>query len=96
MRIYGNKPLEGQEINLDTQKVARAEAKGKNTATGRPGLNDRIDISDKGKEVAELMATINQLSDVRTDKVRAIKEAIESGNYNIDTLKIARKILNEL
>jgi len=33
---------------------------------------------------------------VRTDKIDAVKHAIDTGNYNIDARKIAQKILEEL
>ncbi|MBI4620080.1 MAG: flagellar biosynthesis anti-sigma factor FlgM [Desulfobacterales bacterium] len=96
MKIYGNKPPESQDINLNTQKVIGSGPKDKTTATEKVRLTDRVEFSDRSKEVAELMSAINQLPEVRTDKVRAMKEAIESGNYNIDTLKIAEKLLSEL
>ncbi|KAF0120578.1 MAG: negative regulator of flagellin synthesis FlgM [bacterium] len=96
MKIYGNKPPESQDINLNTQKVISSGPKDKTTATEKVRLTDRVEFSDRSKEVAELMNAINQLPEVRTDKVKAVKEAIESGNYNIDTLKIAEKLLSEL
>jgi negative regulator of flagellin synthesis FlgM len=96
MKIYGNKPPESQDINLNTQKVIGSGPKDKTTATEKVRLTDRVEFSDRSKEVAELMNAINQLPEVRTDKVKAMKEAIESGNYNIDTLKIAEKLLSEL
>ena len=96
MKIYGNKPPESQDINLNTQKVIGSVPKDKTTATEKARLTDRVEFSDRSKEVAELMNAINQLPEVRTDKVKAMKEAIESGNYNIDTLKIAEKLLSEL
>lgn len=97
MKIQGNKPPEGQEINLSTQKTAKAEGKDKAVVSEKNRiLSDKIDISDKGKEIVELMASINQLPDVRNDKVKAIREAIESGKYHVDSLKIAQKLLEEL
>jgi negative regulator of flagellin synthesis FlgM len=99
MKIQGNKPPEGQEISLNTQKIAKTDGKDKAAApvseNPRPS-GDRVDISGKGKEIAELMAVIQQMPDVRNDKVKAVKEAIESGNYHIDTKKIAQKLLEEL
>lgn len=97
MKIYGNKPPESQEINLNnTQKVAAPGQKDKTAATEKVRAPYRVEFSDRSKDVAELMNAINQLPEVRADKVKAIKETIESGNYNIDTLKIAEKLLSEL
>ncbi len=98
MKIQGNKPPEGQEINLNAQKISKPEVKDKavSSAGGPKSFSDKVEISGTGKEVAEIIAAVNQLPDVRTDKVNAIKAAIESGKYQPDSIKIAEKILGEL
>jgi len=99
MKIQGNKPPEGQEVGLNARKVSTPEVKDKtslsSTAKAKP-LSDRVDISGKGKEIADLMAAVNKLPDIRNDKVQAIKEAIESGTYSVDSKKIAAKLLEEI
>ncbi len=97
MKIQGNKPAEGQEISINAQKTGKVDVKEKVTQPEKTkSTNDRVDISGKGKEIAELMAQINQLPDIRTDKVNAVKKAIETGNYKIDPVKIAQKFLDEI
>lgn len=99
MKIQGNKPPEGQEINLGTQKISKPDSgkdKGFASAGSTSPFNDRVDISGTGKEVAEIISAVNQLPDIRNDKVKAIKEAIESGKYGPDSIKIAEKILGEI
>jgi len=92
MKIHGKLPG-SQDINLYTQKVANSEVKDKVLAQEKTVSTDKIDISQKAKELA---AAINQLPGIREDKVKTAKEAIEAGNYNVDTLKLAEKILKEL
>ncbi len=53
-------------------------------------------MSAKAKKIIELKGLIDQLPDIRRDKVDAIKKAIDSGNYNIDSQKTAQKILEEI
>lgn len=96
MKIHGNKPPESQGIKLDIQKVSNQNAKAAPEQAARTAPSDKVDISAKGKEVAELMAVVNQLPEIRADKVNEVKKAIESGNYHIDPMKIAGKILSEL
>jgi len=97
MKIQGNKPAEGQEISINAQKTGKIDAKEKVAQPEKPkSTNDRVDISGKGKEIAEIMAQINQLPDIRTERVNAIKKAIETGNYKIDPMKIAQKFLEEM
>ena len=46
--------------------------------------------------VEELKAEIEKLPDVRLDKIEELKEVIDSGNYEIDSNKIAERILEEI
>lgn len=99
MEIRGNKHLSNQQAsNLNAQKTAEA---GKTTAKDKKSaedvkFKDRIDISNRGKEVSELISAINKLPETRDDRINELKKAIETGNYNENTLKVAEKILNEL
>ena len=43
-----------------------------------------------------LKALINELPDIRTDKVEQLKKAIDTGFYNIDSYKVAEKMLEEI
>jgi negative regulator of flagellin synthesis FlgM len=96
MKIHGNKPPEGQKIPLENSKVSRTKAGGKTPEPQAVKSSDRVDISSQGKKVAELMAVIDQLPEVRTDKINEVKEAILAGTYQVDSKKIAQKLLNEL
>jgi len=96
MKIHGNKPSDSQEINLNTQKISKAQVKDKATKSGKTTSVDKVEISKEGKRVSELMSAIEQLPITREEKIKAIKEAIESGNYQVDPLKIAQKLIDEL
>lgn len=96
MKIQGNKPPDGIEISHSTKKTAGIEGKEKIGTVERSKSTDKISISAKGKELAELVAAAKELPDIRVEKVEAIKKAIHAGNYNLDPLKIAEKILSEI
>jgi flagellar biosynthesis anti-sigma factor FlgM len=82
-----------QHINSETQKVSGPEGKDRVPERGKTVSTDKVDISQKAKE---LLAAINQLPEIREDKVRSVNKAIEAGNYNVDPVKLAEKILKEL
>ena len=82
-----------RHINPGAQKVSRTEVKDKVPEQEKTGSTDKVDISQKAKE---LLAAINQLPEIREDKVRAVNEAIEAGKYNVNPMKLAEKILKEL
>lgn len=97
MKIQGRKPSEAQELNISTQKAQKvAVGKDKVASSQRQQQVDRIDISQKGKEVASLISSINNLPDVREEKVNALKDAVNAGTYKIDPIKIAEKMLSEI
>lgn len=96
MKIYNNKPPQLQDLSQNVQKITKPETKEASQASEKVAQSDRVDISGKAREIAELMAVISQMPDVRAEKVAEIKKAVESGNYNINPSKIAESILKEI
>ena len=74
--------------------------KGNKQEKGEKALNKDRDLNMNEERwasiVAELKAEIEKLPDVRLDKIQEIKEEIDSGNYKIDSSKIAERILEEI
>ena len=96
MKIYGNKPPDSLDRSSGADKTTKGTQKPQVSVTGKVQSADKVDISGKGKEIADIMAAVNELPDVRTDKVNQTKQAIESGTYTVDSSKVAQKILNEI
>jgi len=96
MKIEGRRPLENQEVQLRPQKLGKQEsAPGNSENTQQLNKVDQVQISGKSKELAELKQIINQMPEIRTDKVESLKKAIQEGNYQVDSFKVAGKILEE-
>ena len=101
MKIYNNKPPDGQDISRvvqNTQKnVGKTDAKEQVApAQSSQPQTDKVEISKTGREVSDLMSVINQMPEVRADKIKAIQGALESGTYTVDPSKVAEKMLKEL
>lgn len=98
MKIYdsNNKPPQLQDLNQNVQKVVKPETKDASKTASKTSPSDRVDISSRAREIAEIMSMLSQMPEVREEKVAAIKKAIESGNYTINPAKIAESILNEI
>ncbi|MEC9490263.1 MAG: flagellar biosynthesis anti-sigma factor FlgM [Halanaerobiales bacterium] len=58
--------------------------------------NDKMQISDKAKDIIQSKKELQKRPEVRTEKVAALKERIENGSYKVDSKKIAVKILKNL
>lgn len=95
MKVYGNKPPENQDY-LKVQKADKGNPAAEKGQVEKAGITDRVELSGKAQELAELKSMINQLPDVRTDKVQALEKAIANGTYKVDSLKVAGKMIDEL
>lgn len=96
MKIQGRRPSEAHELIVNTQGAQKVMVKGKATTSQGQQRVDRIDISERGKEAASIIGTINSMPEVRGEKVQAIKDAVNSGTYKVDPFKVATKMLSEL
>lgn len=72
----------------DTAGAPRAGAAPAAQATG-----DRINVSTDAVLRTEAYKVASASTDVRQEKVNAIKERIASGNYQIDNRRIASKLV---
>lgn len=96
MKIYGNKPPENQDIYLNAQKVDKQGGASEKGIADEAVKKDRVDLSVRAKEIARLKEAVNQIPDIRMEKVQALEKAITEGAYKIDSLKISGKLINEL
>lgn len=97
MNVQGSNPVDGKELFAKVQDLEKGkEAEKKAGAQKTNGEKDKISLSGQAKEISELKSEIDKLPDIRTERVEEVKKAIDTGNYNIDTLRIAEKILEEI
>lgn len=54
---------------------------------------DKIEISQKGKDYQIAMEALKNLPEVREDKVNELMNQIQNGTYNIDKDKLANAIV---
>jgi flagellar biosynthesis anti-sigma factor FlgM len=102
MNINSSKPPEGQGPNRTAQptqnvaKPASVESKDNAAPVKNTSPKDRVDISSRSKEIADIMSAIDQLPDVRTNKVQEVQKSVEAGTYSVDASKVADKILKNI
>lgn len=70
-----------------------------NNSSGEPPVEvvyrDRIELSEKAKEIQEAKKLLDAVPDIREEKVSRIKALIENKTYEIDSKKIAIAMLKE-
>lgn len=78
------------------QKVMNAYKTNKAQNTNKVSLKeDKIEISQKGKNYQLAMDSLKNVEDIRQDKVNDIKIRIENGTYTIDKHKLAKSMIQE-
>ena len=75
----------------DKQKTDNASDK----AETNVAKTDTVNISDAAKEIQEVRKQLDDIPDVRTEKVQQLKNEIENGTYKIKSEEIAEKMLRE-
>lgn len=77
----------------DPARVKKLDEERKNQREFSGSRTDAIELSPLAADVKELKRLISQVPDIREEKVRDIREAIEKGDYEVDPLLVAEKIL---
>ncbi|MBI5849273.1 MAG: flagellar biosynthesis anti-sigma factor FlgM [Nitrospirae bacterium] len=96
MKVYGNKPPEQQDASGKTQKVPKADQVLGSGSVQKISPVDKVDLSGKAKGMAEMTSAINQMPEIRTEKVEAIGKSVNDGTYKIDPEKVASKMIDEM
>jgi len=94
MKVSGSGELKNEALYQYQQTDAAQKGKAVEDKT-RAGLvpEDRVNISDRTKDVQVAREAVAKLPDVREDKVNAAKSAIESGTYKVNEEELARKMV---
>jgi negative regulator of flagellin synthesis FlgM len=68
-----------------------------NKPAPQPEVNteEKVSISTESRDAVMMRGIINNLPDIREDKVRELKDRIENGTYEVKSEDIARKIVAE-
>jgi negative regulator of flagellin synthesis FlgM len=75
----------------DKNKVGTSDSKPEKTAVKA----DMVVISDAAKRVQEARRQLDDIPDVREDKVSQLRSQIQNGTYEINADKIAGKMIKE-
>lgn len=66
------------------------------TQSGPASGTDRVELSSNSVDVQKMHEILQQTPDVRADRVRALKQQIDKGEYSVDTYKVADQMLKSL
>jgi len=84
--------------NTEQVKQAQTEtSRANNQAQERvQNRGDRVELSSTAREMKKVESVLNSTPDIRAEKVKALKEQIEAGTYQVDSKKVANAMLADL
>lgn len=90
----------GGPIRIDgvapNAQIAPEKTHGKSPERGEEVLTkDQITVSEAAKNISRLMVEVSNIPDIRADKVEELKNAINSGTYEVKGSEVAGKIIQE-
>ena len=77
----------------DSQLKQSVEKQQTNTETGQSSTADTVSLSDNALQLGKLDNASIAAPVVDTKRVEQIKQAIESGSYEVDAAKVADKLM---
>ena len=85
------------QIQTDNKISSRKKDRGVDdavpaSATGK----DRVDLSSGSRDVQKIQDILQETPDIRLEKIQELKKKIEKGEYHVDSLQLADKMLMSL
>lgn len=77
------------------QKNEKVQGESNQKIGGSAAPEEKVNLSTKARDSQQLREAINQLPDVREDKVRELKDQVEKGAYDVNGQKVAEKMVAE-
>jgi flagellar biosynthesis anti-sigma factor FlgM len=77
-----------QKNRTGNQGTATAE-------TAQTGMGDKVQLSQRAKEIQQTAHAVGQTEEIRDEKVRQVKMDIEKGTYKVNAGQVATDMLRE-
>jgi negative regulator of flagellin synthesis FlgM len=95
MKITDVKGLEVEQlVSQQTDKVSGAQ--GQKPTEKSSGEMDVIHLSPQSRLMQKASEVVYQTPEVRSEKVSALQESVQGGTYEVDTLKVANRLITEI
>lgn len=100
MKVFGSDPNFKQskvdEVKKRDQAASTRGAKNETAQTSDSKGAETVAVSSFAKDVGKAGTVVRNTPDIRKEKVAAIKEQIDRGEYHVSGEKIAGKIMEDI
>ncbi|HLH25569.1 MAG TPA: flagellar biosynthesis anti-sigma factor FlgM [Chloroflexota bacterium] len=92
-----SQPTRGTESVAEQAGVQRTERHhhGRHARGAEAASGDTLEVSARGRELANAQQAVDAAPDVRADKVADIKQRLADGTYHVPADVLARKLLGD-
>lgn len=90
MKIFNNNNI--NKIMKSYGKTGKKEV----FESSRLKKKDQFTISNEAKDIQKALKIAKESPDIREEKIREIKMRLDSGNYNINSKKVAEKLIEDI
>jgi negative regulator of flagellin synthesis FlgM len=95
MKITDVQGLEVEQLQAkQTEKVGKTQGQQVQEKTG--GESDVIQLSPQSRLMQRASEVIYQAPEVRSEKVAAVQDSVDQGTYEVDSQKVANKLITEM
>lgn len=84
-----------QPAGVKNVQPIQKKAAVRETTAQPPAKGDRVEISDKAREIDAARQALAKMPEVDAEKVARIKASIQNGTYRVDSRKAAGNMLAE-
>ena len=95
MEITRKPPSNGGSGYVQNVRDNKVENRRPDNAHATEKGGDKVRLSNGAREVQDAMRVLNELPDIRTDKVAELKAKVDQGTYRPDGGKIAFNLLKQ-
>ena len=91
-----NNPVQNTlKLYGDQARAIKKEQRSSGTGDGRSTTQacDEVILSSKAQELGQLQKTMNEIPDVRAERIDQLKQQIQAGNYHVSGTDIAQRLL---
>ena len=89
--IINNNVQALSSLYASTQPTAVRHAQ---RATAPSPVQDKFEVSSEAQSFSSLLKELQNMSDMRADKVAAVEQQIEAGSYDVSSSNVAAKLLS--
>lgn len=95
MKINDEKNINNEILKNIKNIRDKNHTKAKDLSQPESGLTDRVELSPEARKLQKIIEIVKETPDIREEKIRELKQAIESGTYQADSKEIAEKMILE-